>query len=292
LFVPGISKPDDLLERIEPPSKAPIWPSLAAAMADLNAFTGPNGWALTSFRTKKKKDEVIRVFLHCDRGGTYRTRVNEDFRRSGTASRQVRCPFDAVLRHFVAFGGWKLCIRNADHNHGLAPPITHPSLRKAAMKEHNDEIRLKARTGLQSTKIMRRLREQDPDIPILTRDILNDRQHQRIKFLASRTLIQVLLYTLQDNEDWVYQYQTDNNDKVTALFFNHRQCLELLCLNPFFLVMDCTYKTNKYKMPLLQIIGSTTLGSMFFVAFYFFVLRDCGVIWIRLALPQINVPEH
>jgi hypothetical protein len=43
LFVPGIGEPDDLLERIEPPSEAPTWPSLATAMADLNAFTGPNG---------------------------------------------------------------------------------------------------------------------------------------------------------------------------------------------------------------------------------------------------------
>jgi hypothetical protein len=66
LFVPGIGEPDHLLERIEPPSEAPIWPSLAATMVDLNAFTGPNGWALTSFRTKKKKYEVVRVFLHCD----------------------------------------------------------------------------------------------------------------------------------------------------------------------------------------------------------------------------------
>jgi hypothetical protein len=79
----------------------------------------------------------------------------------------------------------------------------------------------------------------------------------------------VLLYTLHDDEDWVYQYQTNDNDKMTTLFFNHRQCLELLHSNPFFLVMDCTYKTNKYKMPLLQIIGSTALGSMFFVAFCF-----------------------
>jgi len=47
-------------------------------------------------------------------------------------------------------------------------------MRRVAMKEHNDEIRTEARTGLQSMKIMRRLREQDPDIPILTCDILND----------------------------------------------------------------------------------------------------------------------
>jgi hypothetical protein len=66
LFVLGIGEPNDLLERIEPPLEAPIWPSLVATMADLNAFTGPNGWALTSFRTEKKKDEVVRVFLHCD----------------------------------------------------------------------------------------------------------------------------------------------------------------------------------------------------------------------------------
>jgi len=93
LFVPGIGEPDDLLERIEPPSEVPIWPSLAAAMADLNAFTGLNGWALTSFHTEKKKDEVVMVFLHCDRGGTYKSRVNEDFRCRGTADRVKRCVF-------------------------------------------------------------------------------------------------------------------------------------------------------------------------------------------------------
>jgi hypothetical protein len=147
--------------------------------------------------------------------------------------------------------------------------IAHPSLWRAAMKEHNDEIRAEAHTGLQSTKIMKRLREQDLDIPILTRDIFNDHQHQRIEFLAGRTLIQALLYTLHDDGDWVYQYQTDDNDKVTTLFFSRCQCLELLRSNPFFLVMDYTYKTNKYKMPLLHIIGSTALGSMFFVAFCF-----------------------
>jgi len=43
LFVPDIGELNDLLEQIEPPSKAPIWPSLAAAMANLNAFTCPNG---------------------------------------------------------------------------------------------------------------------------------------------------------------------------------------------------------------------------------------------------------
>ena len=33
--------------------------------------------------------------------------------------------------------------------------------------------------------------------------------------------------------------------------------------------MDCTYKTNKYKIPLLVIIGSTSLNSNFYIAFAF-----------------------
>jgi len=35
------------------------------------------------------------------------------------------------------------------------------------------------------------------------------------------------------------------------------------------LVMDCTYKTNKYKMPLLTIVGQTSIGTTFHVGFAF-----------------------
>jgi hypothetical protein len=33
--------------------------------------------------------------------------------------------------------------------------------------------------------------------------------------------------------------------------------------------MDCTYKTNKYKMPLLDIAGVTSTGHMFYAGFAF-----------------------
>lgn len=33
--------------------------------------------------------------------------------------------------------------------------------------------------------------------------------------------------------------------------------------------MDCTYKTNKYRMPLLTIVGHTSVGSTFIVGFAF-----------------------
>jgi hypothetical protein len=33
--------------------------------------------------------------------------------------------------------------------------------------------------------------------------------------------------------------------------------------------MDCTYKTNKYKMPLLDIAGVMSTGNSFYVGFAF-----------------------
>lgn len=49
--------------------------------------------------------------------------------------------------------------------------------------------------------------------------------------------------------------------------------------------MDCTYKTNKYKLPLLVIVGHTSLGITFYVGFAFLAKEkkaDC--LWVLLAL--------
>lgn len=39
------------------------------------------------------------------------------------------------------------------------------------------------------------------------------------------------------------------------------------------LIMDCTYKSNKYRLPLLNVVGTTCLNSTFYAAFGF-LLQD------------------
>ena len=48
---------------------------------------------------------------------------------------------------------------------------------------------------------------------------------------------------------------------------NYRTCLEILRMNPYILIMDCTYKAN--NMPLLDIIGITATSATFFVGLGF-----------------------
>jgi len=56
---------------------------------------------------------------------------------------------------------------------------------------------------------------------------------------------------------------------MKKLLFVHKDMLKILCKNSKVLIMNCTYKTNKYKMLLLTICEVTFLGTTFIVGFVF-----------------------
>ena len=61
----------------------------------------------------------------------------------------------------------------------------------------------------------------------------------------------------------------DESDVVSDLFWTHPNAVKLLnSLNIVFL-MDNTYKTNKYRLPLLEIVGVTSTGLTFSAALAF-----------------------
>ena len=61
----------------------------------------------------------------------------------------------------------------------------------------------------------------------------------------------------------MFRYDTDENDQILTLFFNRVFSQKMLKLNSEILIMNCTYKTNIYKMSLLIITKQTT--------FFFFI---------------------
>jgi hypothetical protein len=51
------------------------------------------------------------------------------------------------------------------------------------------------------------------------------------------------------------QFQTGSDGRVKAVLFAHPESVAYLQAYPEVLILDCTYKTNKYGMPLLDLIG-------------------------------------
>lgn len=87
--------------------------------------------------------------------------------------------------------------------------------------------------------------------------------------LQGNTSLQALLTEVADSDDWIMHYTTDFHNRLESLFMMHKSSLEQLKMNPYILFMDCTYKTNLYKMPLLQIVGVTATNKTFLIAFAF-----------------------
>jgi len=82
----------------------------------------------------------------------------------------------------------------------------------------------------------------------------------------------------------------------TKLFFSRSSCRDMLTRNSEVLIMDCTYKTNRYKMPLLVITGVTALNTSFFVGFCFMAAeKTADYVWVlkqlKLLYTELDLPD-
>jgi hypothetical protein len=63
--------------------------------------------------------------------------------------------------------------------------------------------------------------------------------------------------------------QKGPENRIECLFFVHQKQIEMLHAHPDILLMDCTYCTNRYRLPLLHIVGCTSLQTFFSAGFCF-----------------------
>jgi hypothetical protein len=105
---------------------------------------------------------------------------------------------------------------------------------------------------------------------LVSRDIYNERAAIRRKQLGGLTPIEALLKVLDEDDEWLSEVKIDENThRVTHLFFTLSHSIGLMQSFPDVLEMDCTYKTNKFKMPLLHILGVTPIETNFSAGFCF-----------------------
>jgi hypothetical protein len=79
---------------------------------------------------------------------------------------------------------------------------------------------------------------------LIPHDTYNFRQKKHYEFLDGQTPIHALLTNISSQRrELDLQLREDADGVVTALFCVR---LEILRMNPYILIMDCTYKTKKY----------------------------------------------
>ncbi|KAI0994999.1 hypothetical protein K3495_g13182 [Podosphaera aphanis] len=77
-----------------------------------------------------------------------------------------------------------------------------------------------------------------------------------------------LMQQLQ-NSNIHHKINVSSNNRIQHLFIAYAQSIELTKTNQDVLLVDTTYKTNRFHMPLLHMIGVTSSGMTFSIGFCF-----------------------
>ena len=179
----------------------------------------------------------------------------------------TNCPFSILAKE--SSEGWTLKHRPdqrfATHNHEPSQhPVAHPVHRQ--LSQGTSQLANFSNSGLAPKEIQTLVRQNGS---LATRqDVYNRIAEVRRDACEGKSPIHAFANQLEEEGFWSrIQFAPDGH--VTAVFFAHPESLVYLQAYPEVLLIDCTYKTNKHGMPLLDMIGVDAAQRSFCIAFAF-----------------------
>jgi hypothetical protein len=103
--------------------------------------------------------------------------------------------------------------------------------------------------------------------------------------------------------NWVWDLKVNNSDQIQNLFFAHPGSIHLAQINHHMALLDATYKTNWYSIPLLHVIGQAASNCSFSIASCFLTYKDKDnyswavtnlkkFIWRPERTPKVFITDH
>jgi hypothetical protein len=74
--------------------------------------------------------------------------------------------------------------------------------------------------------------------------------------------------------NWLYNVKVKASGSILNLFFAHPGSIHLAQIKHHVALLDSTYKTNCYNLPLLHVIGQTSTNRSFLIGFCFLTYKD------------------
>lgn len=259
---------------MEPPPFDAEFDTFESLLAHANSWARSAGYAITiRRRTNRAKDGTYRrVDLCCDRGGSVRESQATGL-RPNASSRKRSCPFSIKVN--LIDGLWVPTIIDAAHSHDPSLDIaSHPSHRKKTWtQEQKQEVCNHFRTTLGSARDITSLMSlKYPDQTWALNDVRNEISQAREESLAGYTPTQVLIRELEARG--IRHFYRQHQGHITSILWTLPWCEGMWLKNPEVMIIDCTYKTNRFKLPFLNICGVSNISMTFNIAFAFISKED------------------
>ena len=121
--------------------------------------------------------------------------------------------------------------------------------------------------------ILLTLKEHNANSYTTIKQIYNARNVYHSSIRGSNTEMQQLM-KLFEQDGYIHWHRLKDKVVVHDIFWSHHDAVKLTNACNLIFLIDNTYKTNRYRLSLLNIIGVTPTGMSFFVAFAY-LEREC-----------------
>lgn len=246
-----------------------VYESRVSLISAINSWAKPRGYAFTTGKSSKTPNGRVKIVYVCDRN---RLPPNASLERvRHTSSRKTGCKFSVLAKQSLDGSTWVLSHRPdkecARHNH---PPSEDPSAHPAHRRLHEKDATMISdlMTSGTAPRDIRTYLHNHSDTLATQQDIYNKLAATRRDLREGQSSIQALVDQLHNEGFWC-RIRLDPDNRLTAIFFAHPDSIEYLQCNPDVLLLDCTYKTNKHAMPLLDMVGVDSCQRSFCIAFAF-----------------------
>ncbi|KAK3189410.1 hypothetical protein Dsin_028971, partial [Dipteronia sinensis] len=201
---------------------------------------------------------------------------------------RIRFACERSGKKLASDDNWALKVINGQHNHPAAQHLEGHSFARRLTKEEVNMLIDMSKSEVKPKNILHTLQNRDIHNVSTMKTIYNARYKYKVVEQAGRSQIQHLMSKLNEHNYIEWHRSHEDIDCITDLFWVHRSTIELLQAFPCVLIMDCTYKTNKYRYPLLEIVGVTSTNLTFCVGFALFQFeREDNYVWALEKLKKI-----
>ncbi|KAH1209786.1 Protein FAR1-RELATED SEQUENCE 5 [Glycine max] len=203
------------------------------------------------------------VLIGCERSGTYKCR-NKEF---------------ACGKPVHGREGWTVKLICGIHNHELAKSLVgHPYVGRLT-KDEKKIIADMTKSMVKPKNILLTLKEHNANSCTTIKQIYNARSEYRSSIRGADTEMQHLMKLLE-RDQYIHWHRLKDEVVVRDLFWCHPNVVKLCNACHLVFFIDSTYKTNRYRLPLLDFVGVTPTMMTFSARFaYLEAERVSNIVW-------------
>ncbi len=187
-------------------------------------------------------------------------------------------------------GVWAIRKISSSHNHELGGNLTSHAVKRCLSELEKAKVRAFGGQGLVPKDILCILCKEFANSHSTAREIYNELVVVRAEELKGRGPIEALV-ELISCFDYFSKVRLVEG-AIDCVFFMHQSSVSMCQMFGMVFLLDCTYKTNKFGMPLLNVVGITSTYAMFNASFAFLhAENEEAYAWVLEQFSKVVTPK-